>query len=94
MQRGEAVGVELSDAVEDALRERGEDGQLQGRGGVFGFKGDVALFGFFVLREHAAGALDDGGGQAGEARDINAVALAGGSGLDAVQEDDAAGRLL
>ena len=94
LQRGQAVGVELAEAVDDALRERGEDGELQRRGGVFGFERDVALLGFFVLREDAAGALDDGGGQAGEARDFDAVALAGGAGLDGVQEGDAGGRLL
>ena len=53
-----------------------------------------ALLGFFVLREDAAGAVDDGGGQASEARNLDAVALTGGAGLDGVQECDAAGRLL
>jgi len=41
-------------------------------------------------REDRAGALEDRGGDAGESRDVDAVALVGAAGDDLVQEDDLA----
>ena len=59
--------------------------------GVFGFFG-MRLFGAlgveFEVTEDFGGAGDDGLGQAGEAGDLDAVALVGGARLNFAEEDD------
>ena len=51
------------------------------------FLGDDVL-GALVQLEHFAGALDHGEREAGEARDLDAVAAVGFAGFDFAQEDD------
>ena len=55
-----------------------------GEGG-FAFGGE---FGVFEIGQDFAGAFEDGFGEAGEARDLDAVALVGGAGDDFAEEDD------
>ncbi len=58
-----------------------------GRGAGSEFFAEALLFGF-VAGEYLAGAGDDIGGKAGEASNFDAVALVGGAGFDAAEEDD------
>ena len=61
-----------------------------GGGGGAAARGKLGGGGLLALEagEDDVGAVDDGGGEAGEAGDVDAVALVGGAGDDAAEEDD------
>ncbi len=79
LERGEAVGVDPADLVEEGSCEEGE---------FF----NRFFSGFFEGLEHLFGLADDGIGEAGEFGDVDAVAFVGAARDDVAEEDDA-GRL-
>src|SRR5579862_1431170 len=92
LERRERIDVDGFDAIDDALRKRREDGELHGLGCGFGL--DALPLLLFMLAQDMLGALDNGSGQACHTSHFDSVALAGGSRLDVVQEDDAVRRFL
>ena len=88
LQRRQAVGIGLLQPVQNALREGGKHGQLQG---CIRLLGDVPLLGLFVLQQHLAGAFNHREWQPGQPRHLDAVALVRRARLNGVQKHDALG---
>ncbi len=89
------VEIGLAELVDDLLRKRGEDGELQRLVGRFVMRELVggAALGGFVFGKNFAGATDNLVGQSGEFSDFDTVTFVGRPAFDFAKEDDAAAGL-